>query len=36
MGALVKWLPMHVEYHEASAGYAHRRIVVFFREHLDG
>lgn len=28
--------PIHAEYHEASARDAHRRIVAFFREHLDG
>lgn len=34
-GALMARSPMHGEYHEASARDAHRRIVAFFREHLD-
>ncbi|MGI9002682.1 MAG: hypothetical protein ACR2GH_13600 [Pseudonocardia sp.] len=34
-GVLLALLPLHVEYHEASAEDAHRRIVAFFREHLD-
>jgi hypothetical protein len=28
--------PLGAEYHAASAENAHRRIVSFFREHLDG
>lgn len=28
--------PMHVAYHEPSATDAHRRVVEFFHEHLDG
>jgi carboxymethylenebutenolidase len=27
---------MHVEYHEPSARDAHRRVLEFFAEHLDG
>jgi carboxymethylenebutenolidase len=34
MGAIAKRLPIHAEFHEASAEDAHRRIVEFFREHL--
>jgi len=33
-GQLVRRLPIHAEYHEASAQDAHRRVVAFFREHL--
>lgn len=36
MGRLAQHTPIHAEYHEASAADAHRRIVAFFREHLDG
>jgi carboxymethylenebutenolidase len=36
MGWLGPRLPLHAEYHEPSARDAHRRIVAFFREHLDG
>ncbi|MFC4949756.1 dienelactone hydrolase family protein [Pseudonocardia sp. GCM10023141] len=36
MGAVSKHLPIHAEYHEASAADAHRRIIAFFKEHLDG
>jgi carboxymethylenebutenolidase len=35
IGALVRHLPIHAEYHEPSAADAHRRIIAFFREHLD-
>lgn len=34
-GKLVARLPIHAEYHAPSAADAHRRIVAFFREHLD-
>jgi carboxymethylenebutenolidase len=34
IGQLVRRLPIHAEYHEASAQDAHRRVVAFFREHL--
>jgi len=33
-GQLVRRLPIHAEYHEASAQDAHRRVVAFFEEHL--
>jgi carboxymethylenebutenolidase len=33
-GRVVRRLPIHAEYHEASAQDAHRRVVAFFREHL--
>ena len=33
-GRLVRRLPIHAEYHEASAQDAHRRVVAFFEEHL--
>ena len=33
-GQLVRRLPIHAEYHEASAQDAHRRVVAFFRKHL--
>lgn len=36
LGRLTKYTPMHAEYHAPSAEDAHRRIVAFFREHLDG
>lgn len=36
MGRIGRLLPIHAEYHEPSARDAHRRIVAFFREHLDG
>ncbi|MGD9531835.1 MAG: dienelactone hydrolase family protein [Pseudonocardia sp.] len=35
MGRLGRMLPIHAEYHEPSARDAHRRIVAFFRAHLD-
>lgn len=35
LGRLGPHLPMHARYHEPSARDAHRRIVAFFREHLD-
>ncbi len=35
LGRLAARTPIHAEYHEASAADAHRRIVAFFREHLD-
>jgi carboxymethylenebutenolidase len=35
LGELAKRSIMHAEYHEASAEDAHRRIVAFFKEHLD-
>jgi carboxymethylenebutenolidase len=35
LGKAVARLPIHAEYHEASAQDAHRRIVAFFRTHLD-
>jgi carboxymethylenebutenolidase len=35
IGRLGPWLPLHAEYHEASAADAHRRIIAFFHEHLD-
>jgi len=35
-GQLVRRLPIHAEYHEASAQDAHRRVVAFFEEHLAG
>lgn len=35
MGRLGRVLPIHAEYHEPSARDAHRRIVAFFRTHLD-
>jgi carboxymethylenebutenolidase len=34
IGRIGPWLPIHAEYHEASARDAHRRIVAFFAEHL--
>jgi carboxymethylenebutenolidase len=34
-GQVVRRLPIHAEYHEPSATDAHRRVVAFFREHLD-
>lgn len=34
-GKVMARMPIHGEYHEASARDAHRRIVSFFREHLD-
>jgi carboxymethylenebutenolidase len=34
LGEVVRRLPIHAEYHEASAADAHRRVVAFFREHL--
>ena len=34
LGEVVRRLPIHAEYHEASAEDAHRRVVAFFREHL--
>ena len=33
-GRVVRRLPIHAEYHEASAQDAHRRVVAFFEEHL--
>jgi carboxymethylenebutenolidase len=36
IGRVGRRLPLHAEYHEPSARDAHRRIVTFFREHLDG
>jgi carboxymethylenebutenolidase len=33
-GRVVRRLPIHAEYHEASAQDAHRRVVAFFAEHL--
>lgn len=36
LGAVLARTPIHAEYHAASAADAHRRIVAFFREHLDG
>ena len=33
-GRVVRRLPIHAEYHEASAHDAHRRVVAFFEEHL--
>ena len=35
IGAVVRTLPIHAEYHEPSAADAYRRIIAFFREHLD-
>lgn len=35
MGTIGRYAPIHAEYHEASAADAHKRIVGFFREHLD-
>lgn len=35
IGAMVRHLPIHAEYHEPSAADAHRRIIAFFRERLD-
>jgi carboxymethylenebutenolidase len=35
LGKAVAHSPIHAEYHEASAQDAHRRIVDFFRTHLD-
>jgi carboxymethylenebutenolidase len=35
IGKIAPYLPMHADYHEASARDAHRRIVAFFKEHLD-
>lgn len=35
LGKAIAHLPIHAEYHEASAQDAHRRIVAFFRTHLD-
>jgi carboxymethylenebutenolidase len=34
-GQVVRRLPIHAEYHDSSATDAHRRVVAFFREHLD-
>jgi carboxymethylenebutenolidase len=34
-GRVVRRLPIHAEYHEASAQDAYRRVLAFFREHLD-
>ena len=34
LGEVVRRLPIHAEYHEASAQDAQRRVVAFFREHL--
>jgi carboxymethylenebutenolidase len=36
IGALTKYTPFRAEYHAPTAEDAHRRIVAFFREHLDG
>lgn len=36
LGAMTKYSPFRAEYHAPSAEDAHRRIVAFFREHLDG
>jgi carboxymethylenebutenolidase len=36
LGAVTKHSPLRSEYHAPSAEDAHRRIVAFFREHLDG
>jgi carboxymethylenebutenolidase len=33
-GRVVRRLPIHAEYHEASAQDAYRRVLAFFREHL--
>jgi len=33
-GRAVRRLPIHAEYHEASAHDAHRMVVAFFEEHL--
>jgi carboxymethylenebutenolidase len=33
-GRVVRRLPVHAEYHEASAQDAYRRVLAFFREHL--
>jgi carboxymethylenebutenolidase len=35
IGRIGPHLPIHAEFHEPSARDAHRRIVAFFREHLD-
>lgn len=35
VGKAMSHLPIHAEYHEASAQDAHRRIIAFFRTHLD-
>jgi carboxymethylenebutenolidase len=35
IGAVVRHLPIHAEYHEPSTADARRRIIAFFREHLD-
>jgi carboxymethylenebutenolidase len=35
IGKAVSRSPIHAEYHEASAQDAHKRIVAFFRTHLD-
>ncbi|HVL85618.1 MAG TPA: dienelactone hydrolase family protein [Pseudonocardia sp.] len=35
LGRIGPHLPLRAEYHEPSARDAHRRIVAFFREHLD-
>lgn len=35
-GALTRLGPFRGEYHEPTAQDAYRRIVAFFREHLDG
>jgi carboxymethylenebutenolidase len=35
IGRVGPHLPIHAEYHEPSARDAHRRIVAFFRQHLD-
>jgi carboxymethylenebutenolidase len=34
--AMLPYTPLRGGYHEASARDAHRRVVAFFREHLDG
>jgi carboxymethylenebutenolidase len=34
-GQIVRRTPIHAEYHEASAQDAFRRIIAYFREHLD-
>jgi carboxymethylenebutenolidase len=33
---MTKYSPFRAEYHAPSAEDAHRRIIAFFREHLDG
>ena len=35
IGRVAPRLPIHAEYHETSARDAHRRIVAFFRQHLN-